>query len=99
MLSCLLGALLILMVVQIIICFNISPTSNRLFFIHFFLSQSTSFSVINTVMSWVGLNPDESIPRNIRLTVVVRRMKEEEIILSRMNIPVILSVNFCNVVK
>ena len=35
--------------------------------------------------AWVGLNPDESIPRNIRLTVVVRRMKEEEIILSRMN--------------
>ena len=45
-----------------------------------------------------GLNPDESIPRNIRLVVVVRRMKEEEIILSRI-VPVILSVNFCNVVK
>ena len=58
-------------------------TSNRQFFL--FLSQSTSFSVINTVMRGVGLNPDESIPSNIRLTVVVRKIKEEEIILSTMN--------------
>jgi hypothetical protein len=36
-------------------------------------------------MCGVGLNPDESIPSNIRLTVVVRKMKEEEIILSTMN--------------
>jgi hypothetical protein len=60
-------------------------TSNRQFF-YPFLSFSIHFFQCNKYCdAWVGLNPDESIPRNIRLTVVVRRMKEEEIILSRMN--------------
>lgn len=69
-----------------------APTDN--FIIHFFLNLLL-FSVI-CCDAWLGLNPDESIPKNICL-IVVRRMKEE-IILSRM-VPVILSVNFCNVVK
>ena len=88
MLSCLVGARLIL--IEYLICCNTSaPIDN----FAYFLLSSILFVEYNTVKHELSLNPVESIPVNIFLMLESNNNMNEEIILSN-NVPFILAANF-----
>ena len=91
-LSCLVGARLIL-IVHMICCNTSAPIDNFAYFLLF----SILFVQYNTVKHELSfLNPVESIPAKICLVPLITM--NDEIIFSS-NELLILSVNFCNVVK